>query len=147
MAGLKKFSRELAPHAAWRGIELVWELMRAAIIAAVIAGWQWFTHHWDISTIVLVFVVCLGLLAWRDYSSRRSYNFRPDHEDLPVTPNATPTTYHEVMAGELKEQVNKLTKERDDLHSELARVNQHRIDLLGTNKRARNDRQQFCTGD
>src|ERR1035441_7237034 len=70
MANVKRFSRDLAPHAAWRGIEWLWDLARAIVMAALIAMWQWFIHHWDIITILIVFAGSLGLLIWRDVSRR-----------------------------------------------------------------------------
>lgn len=73
MASVKKFSRELAPHAAWRGIELLWDLVRAGLLVALVGFRQWFAHHWDIVTLALVFLACLGLLIWRDFSHRGDY--------------------------------------------------------------------------
>lgn len=74
MASVKKFSRELAPHAAWRGIELLWDLARATLLAAVLALWQRLVHHWDMVTIGIVFATCLVLLLWRDRSVHREHN-------------------------------------------------------------------------
>jgi hypothetical protein len=50
----------------------------------------------------------------------------------PSTEGNAVASYHEARAGEFKEQVDRLTKERDHLLSEQARINQHRVDLLGT---------------
>jgi hypothetical protein len=62
----KTFARELAPHAAWRGIELLWDFAKAAMISAIVLARQWFVHHWDIVTIALVFLGSLGILLWRE---------------------------------------------------------------------------------
>jgi hypothetical protein len=72
MAQEQGLIRELRPHATWRGIELLWDLVRAALMAALIALWQWFVNHWDVVTIALVFIACLGLLIWRDISNAKS---------------------------------------------------------------------------
>jgi hypothetical protein len=74
--------RELRPHATWRGIELLWDLARAALLAALIALWQWFIHHLDVVTIVLVFVTCLGLLIWRDISRRTNRRYTQTEPEI-----------------------------------------------------------------
>jgi hypothetical protein len=85
----------------------------------------------------VVFSIALSL-AGLYFSNRRSNKLTADAEAAKaeaaktIKENAGAASYHEARAGEFKEQVNRLTKERDDLHSEVARLNQHRIDLLGT---------------
>jgi len=82
--------RELRPHATWKGVELLFDVGRAAIMAALIALRQWFIHHWDILTIVIAFVVPLALLVWRDISHRhRGSDSLPQANAVP--PPAKPT--------------------------------------------------------
>jgi hypothetical protein len=76
MAGMEEkpenLAEKLVPHATWRGIELLWDFARAALMAALVAAWQWFVNHWDIVLIIIVFVASFGILLWRDFSGRRN---------------------------------------------------------------------------
>jgi hypothetical protein len=67
-----ELTRELRPHFVFKGIEVLWDLGRAVIVAAIVAFWQWFAHHWDIVTIIIAFAVPLVLLVWRDWSRSRA---------------------------------------------------------------------------
>jgi hypothetical protein len=71
MEKLPESVKELRPHFTFKGIELLWEFGRAAIVAAVVASWQWLCHHWDIVTIGIAFCVPFVLLVWRDWSVAR----------------------------------------------------------------------------
>lgn len=71
MAGVRKVARELAPHAAWRRIEWVWDFAGGFVIAGLIGLWQRIVSHWDIVTFLIVFCASFGVLIWRDLSSGR----------------------------------------------------------------------------
>lgn len=98
-------------------------------MAALIALWQWFVHHWDIVTIAIVFVACLGLLIWRDVSRQKATN----HKQLPDSPakNAVKGLGDSEIerlrneCEEARQAVSQLRLENDRLH-------QHRIDLMGS---------------
>jgi hypothetical protein len=124
----ENLAQKLVPHAAWRGIELLWDVVRATTMAAVVLLWQWVIHHWDVVTIVIVFVVCLGLLIWRDFSGRFPYR-RPSVPPSDAASDLVPradyekalqaSATHEGVRGELKQ---RLEKSEGDLELTIAEV-------------------------
>jgi hypothetical protein len=79
----------------------------------------------------VVFSIALSL-AGLYFSNRRSSE---------LVANLEAARAEAATATEFKEQVSRLTQERDDLHAEVARLNQHRIDLLGTLVQAKEAKQ------
>lgn len=66
-------------------MEILWDIGRAAIVAALVASWQWFKHHWDIVTIAIAFGIPFILLLWRDWSISRHGIATPPSKDVAPT--------------------------------------------------------------
>jgi hypothetical protein len=84
------------------------------------AGMNWGEFAWRI-----VFIASLLTVATLYYLGRKQ---QPTGDN---SGSRGAAALHEARADEFKQQVETLTKERGDLLSEVARLNQHRVDLLG----------------
>src|ERR1035438_2858250 len=58
----REIIKELRPHALWSGIEWMWRLMEAMVMAALVAFWQYAHSHIDGVLIGIVFLGSVGVL-------------------------------------------------------------------------------------
>src|SRR5215813_14080996 len=90
-AGVRQIIKELRPHAIWEAIKGItvwgWAVGSAGVIAACIAFVQWLRHHWDITVIVVGFIVSflLMLIGKRGMQARvKAHSEVPRSLEMPV---------------------------------------------------------------
>lgn len=62
MVQLPQWARELRPNATWRGIELLWTVVGATVVASLLALIQYLKSHWDFVALFAVFLASFTAL-------------------------------------------------------------------------------------